>query len=87
MAGGRSPAHANRAADQTNTRNPDKAGLSQGDVAARLGRTQTYFSRVERGAQGLETVELLDFCAAIGTGPSKLIRAPRVSRDRHRVPP
>lgn len=51
----------------------EKAGLSQGDLAAKLRREQSYVSKLERGVQGIEVVELLDYCRAVGVTPGELL--------------
>jgi transcriptional regulator with XRE-family HTH domain len=43
-------------------------GLTQIEVAKRLGQTQSFVSKVERGERRLDIVELRAFCSAIGTG-------------------
>lgn len=52
----------------------EKAGLSQGHLAAKLGRNQSYVSKLERGAQGIEVVELIDYCRAVDVAVSDLLR-------------
>ena len=44
------------------------AGLTQEDVAARLGQgaTQSFVSKCERGERRIDVVELRAFCQAIG---------------------
>jgi len=60
-----------------------KAGLSQEDMALKLRRTQTYVSKLERGAQGLEIVEFLDYCAAIDANPGQMLNG--VLEDERRI--
>ncbi len=43
-----------------------EAGLRQEDVARRLGETQTFVSKCERGERNIDVVELVRFCEAIG---------------------
>ena len=40
-------------------------GLTQTQVAERLGQTQSFVSKVERGERRIDIVELRAFCAAI----------------------
>jgi len=47
-----------------NTR--EERGLTQIDVAQRLGQTQSFVSKVERGERRIDIVELRAFCSAIG---------------------
>lgn len=42
------------------------AGLTQKQVAERLGQTQSYVSKCERGERRIDVVELRGFCQAIG---------------------
>lgn len=41
-------------------------GLTQTQVAERLGQTQSFVSKVERGERRIDVVELRAFCLAIG---------------------
>ena len=43
------------------------AGLNQEQIAARLGKTQTFVSKCERGERRVDIVEVRAFCKAIGT--------------------
>ena len=51
----------------------EKAGLSQSEVAAKIGRPATYLSKLERGVQGIEVVELIDYCGAVGVRPGDVL--------------
>lgn len=51
------------------------AGLSQVEVAARLGRPQSFVSKYESGERGLDVVELLEVTAAIGCSAVELVAA------------
>ncbi len=44
------------------------AGLSQGDVAARLGADASYVSKCESGERRLDVIELAEFCRIYGLG-------------------
>lgn len=44
----------------------EERGLSQTEVAQRLGQTQSFVSKVERGERRLDIVELRAVCSAIG---------------------
>lgn len=44
-----------------------EARLRQSDVAARLGRPQSYVSKYEAGEQSLDVIELRAACAALDT--------------------
>jgi transcriptional regulator with XRE-family HTH domain len=43
-----------------------KAGLRQSDVAARLGRPQSFVSKYESGERRLDLVELWTVCRVLG---------------------
>jgi transcriptional regulator with XRE-family HTH domain len=51
-----------------------KSGLSQQEVADRLGRPQTYVSRVERGTRQMDLVEFLEIAEVIGFDPAVFIK-------------
>lgn len=57
-----------------------RAGLSQTEVAAKLGRYQSYVATVEGGQRRVDVVEFLDFAEAIGFDPAKAIKALRCVR-------
>ena len=42
------------------------AGVSQAVLAARLGNTQTFVSKFERGERRLDVVEFVEICEALG---------------------
>lgn len=44
----------------------EESGLTQSDVAERLGQTQSFVSKIERGERRLDVIELRAFCLAIG---------------------
>jgi transcriptional regulator with XRE-family HTH domain len=41
-------------------------GLTQEDVAAALGKPQSYVAKIERRERRLDILEFLDLCAALG---------------------
>ena len=51
-----------------------EAGLKQADVADRLGRPQSYISKIERGERGVDVIEFLEIAKAIGFNPTALLR-------------
>jgi len=53
-------------------------GLSQQDVAGRLGRHQQHVSRYETGERRLDVVEFVDVAYALGLDPSELIAGVKV---------
>lgn len=50
------------------------AGLSQQEIADRLGRPQTYVSKCERGTRRMDVVEFLEIAEVIGFDPIALIK-------------
>lgn len=51
----------------------EERGLTQTDVAEKLGQTQSFVSKVERSERRLDVVELRAFCDAIGIPFQKFI--------------
>jgi transcriptional regulator with XRE-family HTH domain len=51
-----------------------KAGLTQAQVAAALGRPQSYVATVEQGQRRVDVVTLLDLSDAIGFDASELLK-------------
>jgi transcriptional regulator with XRE-family HTH domain len=52
----------------------ERAGISQEEVAARLGETQSFVSKCERGERRMDIVELREFCKAMGVTLEKFIK-------------
>lgn len=50
-----------------------KAGLTQIDLAQRLGKNQSYVSKYENGERRLDLVEFLAVTQAIGANPFDII--------------
>jgi transcriptional regulator with XRE-family HTH domain len=42
------------------------AGMTQEDLADRLGQTQSFVSKCERGERRIDVLELMAFCEALG---------------------
>ena len=40
--------------------------VTQKEMASRLGVTQSYLSKIERGERGVNVLELMDYCEASG---------------------
>lgn len=51
----------------------ERAGVRQVELGERLGATQTFVSKVERGERRLDVVELRAFCLAIGMSLSDFV--------------
>ncbi len=49
------------------------ASLTQGELARRMGNTQTFVSKCERGERRLDVIDLIAFLDAIGQSPSQFI--------------
>lgn len=64
----------------------EAAGLTQVEVARRLGRPQSYVSKSESGERRLDVVELAEFAALYRRGldyfVARLLGASRVKRSR-----
>jgi transcriptional regulator with XRE-family HTH domain len=52
----------------------EKAGLTQVELGDRLGRPQSFVSKIERGVRSIDVVEFVEIARAIGIDPIKLIR-------------
>lgn len=50
-----------------------RAGVSQVELAERLGNTQTFVSKCERGERRIDAVELVEFAEALGVPPQGLL--------------
>lgn len=46
-----------------------RAGLTQVMLAKKLGNTQTFISKIERGERRLDLVEFVEVCEALGIDP------------------
>ncbi|MHB8549449.1 MAG: helix-turn-helix domain-containing protein [Acidiferrobacterales bacterium] len=52
----------------------EQAGVTQEELALRLGTTQSFVSKSERGERRMDLVELRLFCHAIGITLEKFVR-------------
>ena len=59
-----------------------KANLTQADVAARLGRPQSFVAKYEGGERRLDVVEFLLVGQAIGFDPARVLRQVEKGRSR-----
>lgn len=50
------------------------AGITQVELAARLGRPQSFVSKVERGERRLDVIEFCDVAEALGRDPAEWLR-------------
>jgi transcriptional regulator with XRE-family HTH domain len=51
----------------------EAAGLTQADLADRLGEYQSFVARLESGQRRIDVVEFLDIAEALGFDPAKAI--------------
>lgn len=51
-----------------------RAGLTQQEVADRLGKPQSFVSKYEKGERRLDLVELLDVADVIGVRAEEIVR-------------
>lgn len=50
------------------------AGLTQVELAERLGKPQSFVSKVERGERRLDVIEFCQVAEALGHDPAKLLQ-------------
>jgi transcriptional regulator with XRE-family HTH domain len=50
----------------------ERLGVTQTELADRLGNTQTFVSKCERGERRIDAVELVEFAEALGIQPGDL---------------
>lgn len=50
------------------------AGVTQVELAERLGKPQSFVSKVERGERRLDVIEFCQVAEALGCDPAKLLR-------------
>ena len=67
-----SPAYKRLCAALTSAR--AMAGLNQTELARRLGKPQSYVSKVEQGERRLDVIEYAEYAAALGSDPIRLLR-------------
>ena len=49
------------------------SGLRQADVAAVMGKPQSYVAKIERGERNIDFIEVLDISRVVGLDPVKLV--------------
>ena len=52
-----------------------RSGLSQQQLAERLGITQSLVSKCERGERRIDVMELFQFCKALGVSPAEFLQS------------
>ena len=50
------------------------AGLSQDELAKKMGWDQTYISKIERGVRRVDLIELMGVCDALGVDAVEFVR-------------
>ena len=50
------------------------AGVTQAELAARLGKPQSFVSKVERGERRLDVMEFCQVAEALGIDPAELLK-------------
>lgn len=51
-----------------------KAGLTQAELAARVGKDQTFISIIERGQRRVDVLEFIALASAMGVNPTALFK-------------
>jgi len=51
-----------------------KAGLTQSQIAERIGKDQSYISLIEGGQRRVDTLEFIALCRAMDADPVKVFR-------------
>jgi len=59
----------------------ERAGMTQAEVAARLGKHQSYVAKYEGSERRLDVLEFVHLCAALGISPCEVIN--QVKSDLH----
>ena len=62
----------------------EQAGLTQTQLAAKIGETQTFVSRCERGEWRIDVVELHTFCRAFGVNLKQFVAALERAIDKQK---
>ena len=52
----------------------EKSGVTQEEMAERLGESQSFVSKCERGERRMDIVELREFCKAMGLSLEKFVK-------------
>jgi transcriptional regulator with XRE-family HTH domain len=56
------------------TKAREDAGLTQVELGEKLGRPQTFVSKIERGVRSVDLIEFLEIARAVGLDPAKFIK-------------
>ena len=62
----------------------ERAGITQTDLADRLGHSQSFVTKCERGERRLDVIQLRTICAALGTDLASFVAEleRRLAKDR-----
>jgi len=63
----------------------EDAGLSQVQLARKIGETQTFVSKCERGERRIDVIELRRFCRAFGVTLKRFVSALERAINRQRA--
>jgi transcriptional regulator with XRE-family HTH domain len=63
----------------------EQAGVTQVELGERLGNTQTFVSKIERGERRLDVVEFAEICDALGADPSTAFKQFLDGRGKERA--
>ena len=50
------------------------AGMTQAQVADRLGKPQSFVAKYEGGERRLDIIEFVDICHVLGVAPSRVVK-------------
>lgn len=64
-----------------------RTGVTQTALGERIGNTQTFVSKVERGERRLDLVEFTEWCEALDLSPEKAYREYLAARPAVRTSP
>lgn len=64
------------------TRAREETGMSQQEVAAALGKHQTFVSKVERGERKLDVIEFIDMAEVLNFDPHIIIKRLQTFKKR-----
>ncbi|MDB5983565.1 MAG: family transcriptional regulator [Pseudomonas sp.] len=53
----------------------EAAGLTQHELAAKLGRPQSFVSKTENAERRLDVIEFLELCRCLASDPHAILRA------------
>lgn len=59
-----------------------EAGMTQQQLADKLGRPQSFVSKVENGDRRLDVIEFLDICRLLGADAAALLKQVEATRRR-----